>query len=172
VSKFVGTSVSVDTISALRKLVGSFSLTQRSHLGPGASICTGICFAEGDNTIMELKVVVDLLRGKVVFLPLAVLLHCCVSLDLLRLVAAYLKLTLYAALLGSFGLTRGLVLNDGQLLKDIAWARAHILICEAWLASSFRFFRYFLLLVRYYLGTNIFTILVTQNILATRILAP
>jgi acyl-CoA oxidase len=126
VSKFVGTSLSVDVISAFRKVIGSFSLTHASHLGAESFVCNGICFAEGDNAIMEMKVVGDLVKGKVSMTPLALLRRCLWDGRKRRVLYKYLSLIAYAFCLGSSAL------KDGQLIRDIAWARAHLLIMDSW----------------------------------------
>jgi hypothetical protein len=62
ISKFVGTGFAVDVISGLRKLMGSQALFLESRLGNCSFVCNATCAAEGDNTIMELKIVQDIFR--------------------------------------------------------------------------------------------------------------
>ena len=53
ICKFVGTSLGVDAVSMLRKMMGSHALFAKSGLGAPAFVCNATCSAEGDNTIME-----------------------------------------------------------------------------------------------------------------------
>lgn len=123
VSKFVGASVAVDVLAGLRKVIGSFSLSEASRLGSDCFVCNGICFAEGDNSVMELKVVGDVVRGKSAALPRAFLVQAALDSRSRRVLAAYLARLAYAFCLGAKK-----AMDEGQLLKDIAWARAHLLI--------------------------------------------
>ena len=54
--KFLGTGFGVDCISAMRKLMGSRALQDDSWLGKSSFVANATCAAEGDNTIMELKI--------------------------------------------------------------------------------------------------------------------
>lgn len=74
ISKFVGTSFAVDSVSILRKILGSQALYDESYLGASSFVCNATCAAEGDNTIMELKIVLDLIRGRTPIFPLRLLL--------------------------------------------------------------------------------------------------
>ena len=60
--KFVGTGFAVDAVSAMRKLMGSRAMQADAWLGEGSFVCNATCAAEGDNTIMELKVVQDMVH--------------------------------------------------------------------------------------------------------------
>lgn len=62
ICKFVGTSFGVDIVSAMRKVMGSRALQEESGLGAGSFVCNATCSAEGDNTIMEMKVVGDIVK--------------------------------------------------------------------------------------------------------------
>ena len=46
----------VDAISACRKLLGSRAMLADAWLGDGSFVANATCAAEGDNTVMELKV--------------------------------------------------------------------------------------------------------------------
>ena len=126
VSKFVGTGFSVDAVSAIRKLMGSQALFEDSFLGESSFVCNATCAAEGDNTIMELKIVQDMFRGRTSLVPAALLFRCSQHSLGRRVVLAYLFRVARAMSL------REAALKDGQLLKDIAWCRAHMLIMDAW----------------------------------------
>ena len=69
VAKFTCTSVAVDAVSAIRKTLGASALFEESRLGASSFVCYATCAAEGDNTIMELKVVGDVIRGRRPWLP-------------------------------------------------------------------------------------------------------
>ena len=127
ICKFVGTSVGVDAVSVMRKTLGSRALLEESKLGASSFVCNATCAAEGDNTIMELKVVRDVVLGgwKSLF-PIALLIRCLQRGSTRRVVWIYLCLVLQALWLGK------LAMEDGQLLRDIAWARAHLLILDDW----------------------------------------
>lgn len=56
VCKFVGTAFGVDSVSVLRKVMGSHAVLAKSGLGANTFVCNATCAAEGDNTVMELKV--------------------------------------------------------------------------------------------------------------------
>lgn len=126
ISKFVGTSFAVDAISVLRKLLGSQALYAESFLGASSFVANATCAAEGDNTIMELKVVQDMFRGRTPLVPVGLLLRSLMHADGRRVVWAYLTKVGYAMML------REKALQEGQLLKDIAWCRAHMLIMDVW----------------------------------------
>jgi acyl-CoA oxidase len=132
VCKFVGTSFAVDSISVLRKGMGARALLEESGLGAGSFVCNATCAAEGDNTIMELKLVGDLFKGGFTRLfPLLLLLRLVWRSAVgRRAVSVYCRKVLYA-----FWLHKA-ALQDGQLLRDIAWARAHLLILDCWQSSS------------------------------------
>ena len=122
ISKFVGTSFAVDAVSVLRKMLGSQALYAESFLGASSFVCNATCAAEGDNTIMELKIVQDMFRGRTSLFPISLLLSSLGFRQGRRVVFEYLKKIGYAMLI------REAALKDGQLLKDIAWCRAHLII--------------------------------------------
>lgn len=131
VSKFVGTGFSVDCVSVLRKLMGSQALFEESWLGESSFVCNATCAAEGDNTIMELKIVQDLFRGRTTLLPWSLLFRTFMQTGVgRRVVIAYLYRVAKAMIL------REGALKDGQLLKDIAWCRAHLLIIDTWMKDG------------------------------------
>jgi hypothetical protein len=90
ISKFVGTSFAVDVTSVLRKLLGSQALFEESWLGESSFVSNATCAAEGDNTIMELKTVQDMIRGRTTLLPMGLLLRSMRFAVGRRIVAAYL----------------------------------------------------------------------------------
>ena len=56
--RYLGTGFSADCLSALRKLMGARTIQDESWLsGEDAYMCYATSAAEGDNTIMELKIV-------------------------------------------------------------------------------------------------------------------
>lgn len=76
---------------------------------------------------MELKVVGDIVRGRTSVLPVGLFWEVCGTQCGRDAIAAYLK---------AFGRARWLgkaAMEEGQLLKDIAWARAHMRVIAAWL---------------------------------------
>ena len=128
ICKFVGTSFGVDAVSAIRKVMGAYALTQQSRLGASSFVCNATCAAEGDNTIMELKVVGDLVKGGLArMLPVGLLLRSFSHGGATRSVLArYVLLMVRAMALGKAAM------QEGQLLRDIAWCRAHLLILDSW----------------------------------------
>ena len=144
VCKFVGTSFGVDTVSVMRKMMvrfhlpicepisqyfklqGSHAMFAESKLGSPSFVCNATCAAEGDNTIMELKVVGDLIKGGInVIFPLSLVFFSFFHSSLTRYVFwVYLTKIAQAFYLGKSAL------NEGQLLRDIAWARAHLLLLK------------------------------------------
>jgi hypothetical protein len=130
VCKFVGTSIGADACSSLRKMLGSHALLASSGLGSPTFVCNATCAAEGDNTIMELKTVGDMVRGRTSMLPLMQLLRCAISHAAGRRAVAY-----YFARLAKAMWLQKHAMKDGGLLKDLAWARAHVLIIDKWLSS-------------------------------------
>ena len=62
--KFLGTGFGVDCVSVIRKTMGARSLQVGSMLGDESFLPNATSAAEGDNTIMELKVVQDIVRGR------------------------------------------------------------------------------------------------------------
>ena len=132
ICKFVGTSFGVDAVSVTRKMMGARALMEDSRLGSSSFVCNATCAAEGDNTIMELKVVGDLVKkgfSKMfpVFLLFKLLFrgHSC-----RKLVFHYVYCIIYAMWLGNKAL------DEGQLLRDIAWCRAHLCIISTFLNSG------------------------------------
>lgn len=71
---------------------------------------------------MELKIVQDMFRGRTNMFPASLLLSSLSFPQGRRVVYEYVKKIGYAMLL------REEALNNGQLLKDIAWCRAHLII--------------------------------------------
>lgn len=131
ICKFVGTSVGVDATSIMRKTMGSRALLEESRLGASSFVCNATCAAEGDNTVMELKVVRDLVMGgfKTLF-PIGLLFRALLRSITRRVLFKYLCLVAEAMWLGKKAL------NEGQLLRDLAWARAHLLILDHWFSQG------------------------------------
>lgn len=127
VCKFVGTSFGVDTVSVMRKMMGSHALFASSKLGAPSFVCNATCAAEGDNTIMELKVVGDLIQhGAAAMFPASLVAFSLRHSSTTRfLLWKYVSSVAYAMCLGKKAL------DEGQLLRDIAWARAHLLIVRS-----------------------------------------
>jgi hypothetical protein len=141
VCKYVGTSLAVDATSALRKLMGSRALQEEAKLGAGSFSVNVTCAAEGDDAVLELKVVSDALRGGMEsLLPFDLVWRTLTQLDprglRKRLLWLYLRKALYALLLAMVN-PQGL-LRDGQLLKDLAWARAHLLLLDCFVSAVLR----------------------------------
>jgi hypothetical protein len=88
-----------------------------------------ICILEGDNTIMELKIVQDIFRGRTSMLPWGLMLRVMMNAQGRRAVGVYLSKLARATMLGKKAI------GDGQLLKDIAWARAHIRVIDVWMRT-------------------------------------
>ena len=130
VSKFVGTSFAVDVASVLRKLLGSQALYEESWLGESSFVANATCAAEGDNTIMELKTVQDMVRGRTPLLPWKMLF--CVS----QYAVGRTAIQAYLLRVGLAFWKGKDAINDGQLLKELAWCRAHLLILYAWLSQT------------------------------------
>jgi hypothetical protein len=124
ICKFVGTSFGVDAVSATRKMMGARALLEESRLGASSFVCNATCAAEGDNTIMELKIVGDLVKaGYLAMFPFGLLFRTfLISSECRRLVYFYLYCIFRAIWLNKAAL------KEGQLLRDIAWCRAHMLI--------------------------------------------
>jgi hypothetical protein len=129
VCKFVGTGFGVDASSAVRKAMGARALQAESGLGAESFLPNATSAAEGDNTIMELKIVQDAFRGRTPKLPLALMWRTCGSASGRRASVAYLSRLAKALWLGKRAL------RDGQLLKDLAWARAHLRVADVWLKA-------------------------------------
>ena len=86
--------------------------------------------AEGDNTIMELKVVQDIVRGRSSKVPVSLMVS--LALDPCGRKACSIYLERFARAM----LLQTKALEDGQLLRDIAWARAHMRVIQVWLATN------------------------------------
>ena len=125
--KFSGTGFGVDAISACRKLLGSRALQADAWLGNGSFVATATCAAEGDNTVMELKVCQDIVRGRTAKLPLGLFARTC------RSTAGRRAARVYLARFGRAMLMQRAAMKDGQLLKDLAWARVHLRVVDVWL---------------------------------------
>jgi hypothetical protein len=112
VCKFVGTSFGVDAVSAVRKTMGSRALLNESRLGPSSFVCNATCAAEGDNTIMEMKIVGDIFKGgfKTMF-PKQLLINSFRRHQTRGLVFRYFGYLLRATILGKAAL------NEGQLIR-------------------------------------------------------
>lgn len=105
---------------------GSHAMFANSKLGAASFVCNATCAAEGDNTVMELKVVGDLIKGGmgVIFPPSLVLSSLFHSATTRYVLFTYIQKIAYAFYLGKSAL------DEGQLLRDIAWARAHLLLLK------------------------------------------
>jgi len=157
VAKFACTSFAVDVCSVLRKTLGSQGLLEESGLGKSCFVCNATCAAEGDNTVMELKVVQDIIRGRTSVLPAgpAVLFTAAgrtAAANYAKYVGRamlprlhryhyyyYYSLTHLPLSLRYFALAvwKGkAAIKDGQLLKDLAWTRCHLMVIEQWLAKG------------------------------------
>jgi len=128
--KFVGTGFAVDALSACRKIMGARALQAESGLGIESFVANATCAAEGDNTIMELKIVSDVIRGRTSRLPLGLLWRLAFDRRGRRAISFYVSRMARALLLWSKAV------DDGQLLKDVAWARMHMRVLDAWLAQD------------------------------------
>lgn len=133
VCKFVGTSVGVDAVSVMRKMMGSRALMEDSRLGASSFVCNATCAAEGDNTVMELKVVRDVVMGgfKTLF-PVGLILRSLCRGTTRRVLLHYVCLVAEAMWLGKKAM------DEGQLLRDLAWARAHLLILDHWFGEGIK----------------------------------
>ena len=60
--KFLGTSFGIDCISVLRKTLGARALQKDANLGAESLLPNATAAAEGDNTIMEMKIVGDIVK--------------------------------------------------------------------------------------------------------------
>ena len=127
--KFLGTGFGVDVISAMRKLLGSRALQDDSWLGKTSFVANATCAAEGDNTIMELKICQDMVRGRTSMLPLGLMSQIVACPQGRRAVAYFMARLARASILGKAAM------KDGQLLKDLAWARTHMRVIAAWRAQ-------------------------------------
>lgn len=98
--------------------------------GASSFVCNATCAAEGDNSIMELKVCQDIVRRRNPRLPLRLFAAVSCTQCGRQAVCHYISCFARAMMLGKAAL------EDGQLLKDIAWARAHMRIISAWLKDG------------------------------------
>lgn len=128
ICKFVGTSFGVDAVSATRKVMNARGVQQDSGLGAGSFVCNCTCAAEGDNTIMELKVVGDLVKGGFLgMFPVSLMMRSILlNGSAARRVAFHYVLGIAHAMW-----LQQKAMDEGQLLKDIAWCRAHLLIIDS-----------------------------------------
>jgi hypothetical protein len=128
--KFVGTGFAVDAVSAIRKLMGSRAIQADAWLGENSFVCNATCAAEGDNTVMELKIVQDIVRGRTSKFPAAMMGRIVGTVH--GRTAAYSYLTLFAK-----AMWQGkAAINDGQLLRDLAWSRLHMRVIDVWLSGG------------------------------------
>lgn len=125
--KFLGTGFAVDASSAVRKVMASQALLAESEMGPESFIANATSAAEGDNTIMELKIVNDLVRGNTPMLPWALMARVAANSAGRLAVWMYLTRLARATLLGKRAI------KDGQLLRDVAWARAHMRVIDVFM---------------------------------------
>jgi acyl-CoA oxidase len=127
--KFMGTSFAVDTLSALRKWLGARALQEEANMGAETYIGYATAAAEGDNTIMELKVVGDMFRGRTPRLPFQLMRRIVHNAQGRRAIGIFVSRVARAMLL------QKRALKAGQLLRDIAWARAHMRVIDVWLQT-------------------------------------
>jgi acyl-CoA oxidase len=128
--KFLGTGFGLDLVDAVRKVMGARGLQADSWLGADAFLPLATCAAEGDNTIMELKILQDLIRGKTSKFPLGLMMAISGTSQGRTAVWHYNTKLARAMLLGAKAL------KAGQLLRDIAWARAHMRVIATWLLHT------------------------------------
>ena len=134
ICKFTGTSLGVDATSVLRKIMGAHALLEESHLGSTSFVSNLTCAAEGDDTIMEMKVVGDIIKGGLSnILPYGLIWRSLFGRDSRwlrkRLLWVYIRKVVQLFLVG-----KKHVLDEGQLMKDISWARAHLVILDRFLS--------------------------------------
>jgi acyl-CoA oxidase len=125
--KFLGTGFGLDLIDVTRKVMGARGLQADSWLGADSFLPLATCAAEGDNTIMELKILQDIIRGKTAKFPVGLMLSIAGTSQGRRATWLYLSKLANAMLLGMRAL------KAGQLLRDITWARAHMRVIATWL---------------------------------------
>ena len=128
--KYLGTGFGLDLVDATRKTMCARGLQADSWLGADAFLPLATCAAEGDNTIMELKIVQDLIRGRTSKLPLGLITRTARTSQGRRAAGIYLAKLANAMALGVRAL------KAGQLLRDIAWARTHLRVIDVWIALS------------------------------------
>jgi hypothetical protein len=113
----------------MRKTMGAQGFLDNSLLGAESFLPYATSAAEGDNTIMELKVVQDVVRGRTSKLPLGLMARVATSAHGRRAIAIYMERFARAMVL------QRSAMQDGQLLRDIAWARAHMRVIDTWNTS-------------------------------------
>jgi alkylation response protein AidB-like acyl-CoA dehydrogenase len=128
--KFLCTGFSVDCLSVIRKTMGARSLQTDALLGEESFMPNATSAAEGDNTVMELKVVQDIVRGRTPKIPFGLIWRTSGTAHGRKAAAIYLSKFARAMLLGKKAI------KDGQLLRDIAWARSHLRIIDTWLKTN------------------------------------
>ena len=79
---------------------------------------------------MELKTVQDMVRGRSARFPVGIMTRLALNKHGRRAIRIYLSRFARAMLLGKAAI------NDGQLLKDLAWARVHLRIIDNWLQTA------------------------------------
>ena len=110
--------------------MGARALQEDSLLGKESLLPNATSAAEGDNTIMELKVVQDVVRGRTPKVPLGLLLRVCGDARGRKAAWHYATRFAKAAWLGRAAM------SDGPLLRDLAWARAHLRVVDVWLKAT------------------------------------
>ena len=153
--KFLGTGFGVDCISVVRKALGARALQVDAMLGAESFLPNATSAAEGDNTIMELKVVQDIVRGRTLKFPLSLILHVSKTSEGRKAAWEYIKGFSQAMVLGKKAI------KAGQLLRSIAWSRAH-LRCVLFSLIGLQLFCYYIYCFLYVLTLfenyiNIFT---------------
>ena len=128
--KFLGTGFGVDCVSVVRKTLGARALQMESMLGCESFLPNATSAAEGDNTIMELKVVQDIVRGRTSKLPVRTMWKVCGTSQGRKAAGVYVARFTRAMVLGKKAI------KDGQLLRDIAWSRAHMRVIACWLEEN------------------------------------
>jgi hypothetical protein len=101
-----------------------------STLGDETFLPYATSAAEGDNTIMELKVVQDIVRGRTSKVPVGLMASLALDSRGRKACGIYLERFARAMVL------QARAMEDGQLLRDIAWARAHMRVIQVWLATN------------------------------------
>ena len=118
--------------------MGARALQEEAKLGVGSFAANVTCAAEGDDTIMELKVVSDAIKGGIkTMFPGGLMWRTLLGHDprwlRKRVLIIYIAKIIYALWLVTIDRKRLAV--EGQLLKDIAWARAHLLLLDCFVSS-------------------------------------
>jgi acyl-CoA oxidase len=128
--KFLGTGFAVDCMSAVRKTLGAQALLANSMMGAESFLPNATSAAEGDNTIMELKIVQDIVRGRTPKLPFGLMWRVSGTSSGRTAAAVYVERFARAMFL------QKRAMEDGQLLRDIAWARAHLRVIDVWIKEN------------------------------------